>query len=208
MANKLKFMFVDMNSFFASVEQQENPYLSGQPVAVVPSMTEHTCAIAASYEAKAFGIKTGTIIRDAMQLCPHLKCVPARHDIYVDYHHRILEESVKHTPLTKVWSIDEFSSRLTPDNQSIERATALSHRLKRGLANNVGADIKCSIGLAPNGYLAKVATDIQKPDGLVILTTDILQDALFPLKLMDFPGIGENMQRRLNKGGIWTTEHL
>jgi DNA polymerase-4 len=209
MNNKhVQWMFVDMNSFFASVEQQENPMLAGQPVAVVPSMTEHTCAIAASYEAKSYGIKTGIIIRDALDLCPHLHCVPARHDVYVDYHHRILEEAVKHTPLTKVWSVDEFSSRLTPDNQSVDCAIAISNRLKVGLAQNVGEHVKCSVGLAPNAYLAKVATDMQKPDGLVVLTPDILQDALFPLRLTDFPGIGENIQRRLNKGGIWTVEHL
>jgi len=130
------------------------------------------------------------------------------HDVYVDYHNRILEECVRYTPLTKIWSIDEFSSRLTPDNQPVDKAIAISKRLKQGLFDNVGKHIKCSVGLAPNGYLAKVATDMQKPDGLVVLTTDILQDALFPLKLMDFPGIGENMQRRLNKGGIWSVEHL
>lgn len=206
--NHVQWMFVDMNGFFASVEQQENPNLRGKPVAVLPSMTEYTCAIAASYEAKAFGIKTGTPVRDALELCPHLNCVPARHDVYVDYHNRILEESVKYTPLTKVWSIDEFSSRLTPDKQSVHEAVNISHKLKRGLNDNVGEHVKCSIGLAPNAYLAKVATDMQKPDGLVVLTSDILQDAIFPLHLMDFPGIGENMLRRLNKGGIWTTEDL
>ena len=203
-----RYMFVDMNSFFASVEQQEQPHLRGRPVAVVPSMTEHTCAIAASYEAKAFGIKTGTIIRDALDLCPHLNCIPARHDVYVDYHNRILAEAVKHTPITKVWSIDEFSSRLTPDRQSLARAMETARAFKRGLAANVGAHVKCSIGLAPNAYLAKVATDMQKPDGLVVLTPDILQDALFSLRLQDFPGIGENMERRLNRGGIWTVEQL
>ena len=139
----VQWMFVDMNSFFASVEQQENPRLRGRPVAVVPSMTEHTCAIAASYEAKAFGIKTGTIIRDALEICPHLNCVPARHDVYVTYHNRILEESVRHTPLTKVWSIDEFSSRLTPDNQPIPRALGIVKRLKSGLAMNVGDHVNC-----------------------------------------------------------------
>lgn len=204
----LRYMFVDMNSFFASVEQQENPHLRGRPVAVVPSMTEHTCAIAASYEAKAFGVKTGTIIRDALEMCPHLNCVPARHNIYVDYHHRILQEADKHTRIGKVWSIDEFSSPLWPSDQPIEKAIELSKQLKKGLAENVGESIKCSIGLAPNSYLAKVATDMQKPDGLVILTKDNLKDALFPLKLKDFPGIGENMERRLNRAGLWTVEQV
>lgn len=204
----VQWLFVDMNSFFASVEQQENPHLRGRPVAVVPSMTEHTCAIAASYEAKAYGIKTGTIIRDALELCPHLNCVPAQHNIYVDYHNRILEEVVRHTPISKVWSIDELSSRLTQKHQTIEGAKDLARRIKQGLQNNVGEAIKCSIGLAPNSYLAKVATDMQKPDGLVILTRDNLEDALSPLKLQDFPGIGANMERRLNKAGLWTTEQL
>jgi len=206
--DQVQWMFVDMNSFFAAVEQQENPHLRGRPVAVVPSMTEHTCAIAASYEAKQYGVKTGTIIRDALDICPHLNCVLARHDIYVAYHNRIIEEAVKHTPITKIWSIDEFSSRLTPDKQAVSAACAAAKRLKAGLADHIGAAVTCSVGLAPNGYLAKVATDMQKPDGLVVLTPDILQDALFSLRLTDFPGIGENMQRRLNKGGIWTVEHL
>lgn len=204
----IKWMFVDMNSFFASVEQQENPHLRGRPVAVLPSMTEHTCAIAASYEAKAYGIKTGTLIRDALDKCPHLNCVPARHDIYVDYHNRILEECVKHSPLTKIWSIDEFSSRLTPDNRDIDKALAMVRRMKQGINDALGDVIKCSVGLAPNAYLAKVATDMQKPDGCVVLTLDTLQDALFSLKLQDFPGIGYNMEKRLNKGGIWTVEQL
>jgi DNA polymerase-4 len=106
----LKWLFMDLNSYFASVEQQERPELRGKPVAVVPMMTDSTCAIAASYEAKAYGIKTGTPIYEAKQMCPGLRCVLARHDLYVDYHHRILEEVVKHTPINKVWSIDELSS--------------------------------------------------------------------------------------------------
>ncbi len=201
-------MFVDMNSFFASVEQQENPHLRGKPVAVLPGMTEHTCAIAASYEAKAYGVKTGTIIRDALELCPHLNCVRARHDVYVDYHHRIVNEADKHTRVGKVWSVDEFSSPLWPSDQPIEKAIALSKQLKQGIAENVGEAITCSIGLAPNAYLAKVASDMMKPDGLVVLTHDNLKEKLFPLRLRDFPGIGVNMEKRLNKGGIWTVEHI
>lgn len=206
--SEVQWLFVDMNSFFASVEQQETPHLRGRPVAVVPTLSEHTCAIAASYEAKSFGIKTGTIIRDALELCPHLNCVPARHDIYVDYHNRILAEAQRHLPLSKVWSIDEFSARLWPSDHKVEAAIEVAKRLKDGLAKNIGAHIQCSIGLAPNAYLAKVATDMQKPNGLVVLTMDTLKEKLCALKLTDFPGIGANMERRLNRGGIWTVEHL
>jgi DNA polymerase-4 len=191
--NAVQWMFVDMNSFFASVEQQVNPHLQDRPVAVLPSMTQHTCAIAASYEAKAFGIKTGTLVSDALQACPHLNCVPARHDLYRKYHDLILAEADRHTPIHKVWSIDEFSCRLFPSDQPIERAIALAEQLREGIFNNVGTAIKCSIGLAPNSYLAKVASDMKKPNGLTVLTKDNLQEKLFPLALTDFPGIGANM---------------
>lgn len=204
----LRWMFIDMNSYFASVEQQDRPALRGRPVAVVPMQTDATCAIAASYEAKAFGIKTGTLIHEARRKCPDLVCVLARHDLYVDYHHRILAEIDNHTPITKVWSVDELSSQLQRQHQQDEAAIALAHRIKDGLRKNVGEYIRCSIGLAPNSYLAKVATDMQKPDGLVVLKGDGLPGRLLDLRLTDLPGINTAMERRLNAKGIRTLEQL
>ena len=90
----LKWLFLDLNSYFASVEQQENPKLRGKPVAVVPMDTDSTCAIAASYEAKAYGIKTQTRIYEAKKMCPELQCVTAKHDLYVSYHHKIIDEII------------------------------------------------------------------------------------------------------------------
>jgi DNA polymerase-4 len=87
----LRWLFVDMNSFFASCEQQENPDLRGHPVAVAPMLVDTTCAIAASSEAKAFGIKTGTPIWEARKRCPHIKIVQARPKLYVEYHHQICD---------------------------------------------------------------------------------------------------------------------
>lgn len=94
----LRSLFVDFNSFFASVEQQERPDLRGRPVAVVPVEADTTCAIAASYEAKRFGVTTGTIIADAKRLCPDIVLIKARHTLYVEYHHRLVDvvESVIH----------------------------------------------------------------------------------------------------------------
>lgn len=205
----LKWLFLDLNSYFASVEQQENPALRGKPVAVVPMDTPHTCAIAASYEAKAYGVKTGTIIRDAKKMCPALRCVLARHNVYVDYHHRILDEVIKHVPINKVWSVDELSSRLPPRFHDNEDEIAKTVRkLKDGVARNVGEAIKFSVGIAPNSFLAKVATDMQKPDGFVILRPDDLPGPLFDLKLTDFPGINVNMLRRLNNAGVHSVEDL
>lgn len=208
MMNDYSWLFLDLNSYFASVEQQDNPALRGQPVAVVPMMTDYTCAIAASYEAKAYGIKTGTTIAEAKKLCPRLKCVLARHGRYVHYHHLILDEFIKHAPLNKVWSVDEVSSRLPPNKRSREMATQLAHKIRRGIWDNVGQYINCSIGIAPNSFLAKVATDMMKPKGLVILDSDNMQEKLFKLKLRDLPGINVNMETRLNKAGIYTIEQF
>jgi len=201
-ASGLRWLYVDFNSYFASVEQQLRPQLRGKPVAVVPVETDATCAIAASYEAKAFGVKTGTPIWEAKKLCPGLICVLAQHERYVEYHHRILEEVDHHIPVTAVCSIDEVACRLMDNETSVERATAIAHSIKRGLAANVGEYVRCSIGIAPNRYLAKVSTDLQKPDGLTVLRPGDLPERLFTLKLRDLPGIGSNMERRLAMAGI------
>lgn len=204
----VEWLFLDLNSYFASVEQQEYPDLRGEPVAVVPMPTDSTCAIAASYEAKAYGVKTGTKIYEARKLCPTLKCTLARHDVYVEYHERIWAEIVKHTPITKTWSIDECSSRLTVENQPIEKAVALAHRIREGIWKNVGAHINCSIGLSCNSLLAKIAGDMKKPSGLTVIAREDLPDKLLTLKLIDIPGIGINMEKRLNRAGIWSVEQL
>jgi DNA polymerase IV len=204
----LKWIFLDLNSFFASVEQNHNPYYRNRPVAVVPMMTDSTCAIAASYEAKAYGIKTGTKIYEAKKLCPQLICVLAKHDLYVEYHNRILSEVIRHIPINKVCSIDELSSCLPPNKRNRESATHVAQAIKDGLRRSVGPAISCSIGVAPNAFLAKVATDMQKPDGLVILEPETMQERLYALKLTDLPGINVAMETRLHKGGVRSVEQF
>lgn len=206
--NSCKWLFFDLNSYFASVEQQERPELRGKPVAVVPMDTEYTCAIAASYEAKAFGIKTGTRIKEAREMCPGLITVPARHNKYVEYHEKIIEEVIKHTPINKIWSVDELSSRLPPNKRTPEAARAVAMRLKAGLRENIGAHVRCSIGIAPNSYLAKIATDMQKPDGLTILSPDTMHERLFALALTDLTGINTGVAARLERGGVRSVEQL
>jgi len=108
----LRWLFVDMNSFFASCEQQQEPDLRGKPIAVAPMLVDSTCAIAASYEAKAFGITTGTPIWEAKKRCPHLTVVQARPKLYVEYHHRIREAIESRIPIDAVMSIDEVACKL------------------------------------------------------------------------------------------------
>lgn len=201
-------MFLDMNSYFASVEQQINPELREKPIAVIPVESEFTCAIAASYEAKAFGISTGTPIYEARRKCPGLICVMARHNAYVDYHHKIVEEVNRHLPIHTIASIDEMSCKLATNFQETDLAIQLARKIKQGLAKNVGAYIQCSIGLSSNRFLAKVATDMEKPDGLVVLDSKVLPQAFESLKLSDLPGIGRNMLQRLYKNGVYSIEDL
>ncbi len=108
----VNWLFVDLNSYFASVEQQVRPELRGKPVAVVPVEADTTCCIAASYEAKAYGVKTGTIVADAKRLCPDLILVEGRHELYTDYHHRIIKAVESCVPVTAVCSVDEMACRL------------------------------------------------------------------------------------------------
>src|SRR5436309_2030075 len=108
---KVKWLFLDLNAYFASVEQQVTPALRGQPVAVVPTMAETTCCIAASYEAKTFGIKTGTLVAEAKNLCPGIHLVEARHALYVRYHHAIVAAVDSCIPVESIVSIDEMACR-------------------------------------------------------------------------------------------------
>lgn len=204
----LAWLFFDLNSFFASVEQQDQPALRNQPVAVVPMLNDSTCAIAASYEAKAYGIKTGTKIYEAKKLCPDLKCVLARHDVYVRYHKAIMASVENNLHIDKICSIDEAACRLPKQFQSVQSATDIALQIKQGLLRDVGAHIKCSIGLAGNMFLAKIATEIQKPDGLVAIMPGQELQHLRRLTLRDLTGIGHAMERRLNRAGITNVQQL
>lgn len=205
---ELRWLFFDLNSYFASVEQQDRPELRGKPVAVVPMRTDSTCAIAASYEAKRYGIKTGTKIYAARRLCPDLICVLARHDVYVRYHHQIMAEVERHIPIEKICSIDEAACLLMTNERDPAVARRLALDIKRGLRERVGAWIRCSIGIAPNMFLAKTATDMQKPDGLVVLEPGKFAHRLFRIGLTDLCGVGRNMERRLNRAGIYDVEQF
>jgi DNA polymerase-4 len=207
-SDKLNWLFFDLNSYFASVEQQENPDLRGVPIAVLPVMTDTTCCIAASYEAKAFGIKTGTLVREAKAMCPSLRLVEARQDLYVAYHRRIIEAVDSCIPIDTVLSIDEMICRLTGSQREPENAKALAHRVKGAVAARVGICLRSSIGLATNRFLAKVASDMQKPDGLTMLLENEVPERLYALEVGDLPGIGEQMEARLNTAGIKTVQQL
>jgi DNA polymerase-4 len=204
----LNWLFVDLNSYFASVEQQVRPELRGRPVGVVPMMADTTCCIAASYEAKAFGVKTGTIVADAKRMCPGIVLLEGRHELYTEYHHRIVEAVESCLPVTAVLSIDEMGCRLMGRERPLLAAMELGRKVKARILERVGPMMRSSVGLATNRYLAKVASDMEKPNGLVALPLDILPEALSQLTLRDLPGIGARTEKRLNAKGISTMSQL
>jgi DNA polymerase IV len=208
----LRWLVLDLNSFFASCEQQEKPALRGKPVIVVPTMAETTCAIAASYPAKAFGIKTGTLVHEARRLCPEVLLVPAHHKLYVEYHHRILTAIDRHIPVEEVMSIDEVACRLDSKQQNPAVAQKLALHIKRQIQSEVGECLTSSIGISANKLLAKMASNMQKPDGLTILLMEKLPGAILHLEIRAIPGIGPSMAERLRRAGVtdmatlWNTD--
>src|ERR1700723_2242988 len=205
---RLQWLFLDLNSYFASVEQELRPEPRGSPMAVVPLVADTTCCIAASYEAKRYGVRTGTQVGEAKRLCPGIVLVEARHELYVDYHHRVIEAVESFLPVPSVMSIDEMACRLLGRGQPFLAALELARDVKAAVRRKVGSTLRCSVGLATNRYLSKVASDMEKPDGLVALTPDLLHDALSALTPRDLPGVGARMEKRLHQAGIRTMEQL
>lgn len=200
-------LFIDFNSYFASVEQQDRPELRNRPIAVSPVEAETTCCIAASYEAKSFGVTTGTRISEARKLCPGIRIVQARPDRYVEIHEDIVKMLETRIHVEEIHSIDEMRCELTGKLKEREHAVALAKTIKETLRRKL-PHMRNSIGLAPNPFLAKTATDMEKPDGLVVIEEADLPDCLFRLELRDLYGIGRNMQQRLHDHGIRTVKAL
>ena len=207
-ATKLNWLYFDINSYFATIEQQVDPSLRYKPVVVVPLISDSTCAIAASHEAKLKGIKTGTKIYEAKRLCPELICVQAKHELYVTYHHKILDEINKYLYVDHVFSIDEGAAKLTGDQCEESNALKIALQIKQGIRTNVGEYITCSLGIAPNRFLAKIATNMKKPDGLIVIKPEDIPQKLFFLRLKDIPGVGKGVLQRLDEYGIDSVEKL
>ena len=147
-------------------------------------------------------------MREARRLCPDVIAVQANHRLYTDYHERILKAVDTCLPVEKVMSIDEMACRLMGTERQVAVARELAFKVKRALREQVGECLTCSIGIAPNVFLGKVGSDLQKPDGLVVITHDDLPDILLGLELQEIYGIGERMEERLHRAGIFTVAEL
>jgi DNA polymerase IV len=204
----LRSLVVDFNSYFASVEQQLNPALRGRPVGVVPMIADSTCLIAASYECKRLGVKTLTRVRDAKKLIPDIVLVEARHKEYVEFHELAVKAVDRVLPVEKVMSIDEMACELPTRFRSPEAAQKKALEIKQAIYAAIGECMHTSIGIAPNIFLAKQASNMQKPNGLTVITLDDLPQKLYSMKLGDLTGIGHQMLKRLEGYNIITIEQL
>jgi len=207
-------LWVDMDAFFASCEQCLRPELLGRPVGVVPVFTgdgrpaSTSCCIAVSYEARPTGVRTGTVVHEALRLCPEICLVHARPAEYVRLHHAILEVVGGVIPVERVFSIDEFSCRLLGREKDPVVAAELGLSIKRAVRARFGGALRCSIGVAPNRLLAKVAADVRKPDGLGVVEGSMLPGCFYGMKLDDWPGISRGMLSRFVSRGVTTTEGM
>lgn len=204
----LRALYVDFNSYFATVEQQLRPELRGKVLGVLPVLAETTSCIAASIEAKRFGIKTGTSVRDARKLCRDVIFVEARPAVYIEMHHKLVAAVESCLHVEQVRSIDEMWCRLSGRDMLRENAIWLAQQIKHAVYKAGGLEMRCSIGIGPNRFLAKTASNMQKPNGLVVLELADLPQRLFALELRDLNGIGRAMETRLQACGITTVEQL
>ncbi len=204
----LRALLLDFNSYFASVEQQLRPELRNRAIGVLPVMAETTCCIAASHEAKRLGVKTGTGVAEARRLCPDIVFVQARPRVYVEMHHRLMEVVDSVIAVGEVLSIDEVMCELTGSWREEAVVRALARQVKTSILAEVGECLTCSIGVGPNRFLAKVASNMQKPDGLTVIRESDLPDRLFGLSLRDLYGVGRATEERLRRQGIHSVEAL
>ncbi len=199
---ELTVMFVDMNSFFASCEQQANYWLRGRPVGVCVYTGKYGCVIAPSIEAKKKGVKTGMRLDEAILLCPDLVPLETHPERYREFHKKIMGVLRKYSEDVMPKSIDEAVINFRDYTLIYKDLTEVAKNIKQDIYKEVGDWLKCSIGIAPNAFLAKLASGIQKPDGLTLISPQNIDQVLHKLSLRDLPGIGRGMAERFERAGI------
>jgi DNA polymerase-4 len=198
-------LFIDMNSFFARCEQQVNYWLRNRPVGVCVYTGKYGCVISLSTEAKAMGLKAGMRLNDAMKVCPELIPVESNPTRYREFHVRIIKVLHQYSEDVVAKSIDEAIINLNNYKLIHPDPMAVARNIKRDILKNVGDWLECSIGIAPNAFLAKLGSNLgKKKGGLFLINQQNIDQVLATLKLGQLPGIGANMCYRLERCGVNT----
>jgi DNA polymerase-4 len=201
-------LFLDLNSAFASIEQQHRPELRGLPIAVCPAVSRASVVISSSREARALGIKTGMRVYEAMPLCPDLTLVEAHPDRYLETSHQLLQLLDSYSPLVLPLSIDEAAVDLAGTTALRRDLCDLGREVKQRLRDEVGDWLTCSIGFSTNVFLAKQAAELEKPDGLQIIDHTNIEQVFGRLQLTDLTGISAGNAARLRRAGLTTPLHF
>jgi len=199
-------MHIDLNSCFATVEQQARPMLRGRPIAIINRMTEHTAIITASYEAKAKGVKVGMKFREAKALCPDIIALESDPSKYRYVYHRLLDIMKEYSAHVTMKSIDEgvIDFHNTTAEMQGRDLVEIGMEIKQRLKDEIGVWMRCNIGIATNRFLAKTAAGLHKPDGLDVITPANIHEVLGTMKMTDLTGIAHRNEKRLNSVGIFT----
>jgi len=202
-------LHVDMDSFFASVEVRENPELAGLPVVVGADPKKgkgRGVVCTCSYEAREFGIHSAMPVSQAYKLCPDAVFMPVNMRLYVQVSDNVMEIMKGFADKFQQYSIDEAFLVPRPEIQIYEEAAVIAMRIKDEVKKQEG--ITCSVGVAPNKIIAKVASKIKKPDGQTVIRPEDVQDFIYPLNVSKIPGIGEKTTEALKLMGINKVEEL
>lgn len=200
-----RIIHIDMDAFYASVEQRDRPELRGQPV-VVGSSSRRAVVAAASYEARRFGIRSAMPMFRARRLCPDLVIVDLRMD-----HYRAVSQLIRtilegHTALIEPLALDECYLDVSHATRTVTEAGQLAQTMKDEIRRETG--LTASAGIAPNKFVAKIASDLRKPDGLVVVQPDEMVGFLAPLPVSRMWGVGRVTERKLHAAGIRTIGDL
>ncbi|MCS7259136.1 MAG: DNA polymerase IV [candidate division WOR-3 bacterium] len=199
-------MLIDMDAFFAQIEQRDQPELKGKPVLVIGGPGKRTVVTASSYEAKKFGVKSGMPLYQALKLCPDAKVVFGDHEKYLNCSYELLKIYKQYTDLVEPYSIDEAFLDVTQVQSLFGTPQEIAQKIKAQVRNKL--NLSCSIGIGPNKLLAKMVADFNKPDGLTIINYEDIPEMIWPLSVEKLFGVGVKISQRLNKLGINTIGDL
>ena len=199
-------LHVDMDAFYASVEERDRPELAGKPLIVGGSPEGRGVVAAANYAVRKFGVHSAMPTATALKRCPHAIVVRPRMDRYADVSAAIRDLFIKYTPLVEPLSLDEAFLDVTGSEGLFGSAVEIAHKLKREIRESL--KLVASVGVAPNKFLAKIASDLDKPDGLVVVDPDRVQEFLAPLPVRRLWGVGRVTGRVLEQLGVGTIGQL
>jgi len=198
-------LHVDMDAFYASVEQRDDPRLRGQPL-IVGGTSNRGVVAAASYEVRKFGVRSAMPIREALRRCPHAICVTPRMSVYREVSHQVFAVFHEYTPVVEGLSLDEAYLDVTASLALKGDAVSIARGIKERIRASTG--LGASVGVAPNKLVAKIASELEKPDGLTVVTPANLRALLDPLSVRRLPGLGRKLGERVEAAGLHTFGQL